>query len=124
MGSYHLFPESYHLAQADTDLYLPATFDEEGFIHCTTEAAVLVDIANLYFAGLTEPLFVYTIDEARLTSPVKYEPPAHVAGADNQAGPADNILFPHIYGPINRPAIVETTALVRNDVGRWAWPKD
>ena len=32
---YHLVPQSYHLGQAQEQPYIPATFNEEGFIHCT-----------------------------------------------------------------------------------------
>jgi uncharacterized protein (DUF952 family) len=123
MVIYHLVPQSYHIAQSPAEPYRPATFAEEGFIHCTAEPEVLLEIANLYFTGLDELLLVYTIDEERLTSPLKYEPPAQVAGAEDQPGPADDTLFPHIYGPLNREAILEVGALKRDSAGRWVWPK-
>lgn len=120
---YHLVPESYHRAQPADQPYLPATFAEEGFIHCTGELLALVAIANTFLANVVEPLLCYHIDTERLTAPVKWEPPAPVVGAEDVSAPVDT-LFPHIYGAINRDAIASTTPLIRNKNGAWQLPPE
>ena len=79
----------------------------EGFIHCSNNEQV-VRIANLFFAGVPEVLAL-TIDANRLTSPVRVE--------DSGTGE----LFPHVYGPIDRAAIIEAIPLQRGPDGRWQW---
>ena len=117
---YHLVPAPYYEAQPATHPYLPDGFEEEGFIHCTAGLPLLLKIANLYFAGLPDSLLVLEIDPARLTSPLKFEAPLPPANAPAEASGHDpDQLFPHIYGPINREAIVRVFLLVRGEVGQW-----
>lgn len=118
---YHLVPQSYHQTQPTDKPYVAATLVEEGFVHCTADQDTLVRVANAYFAQLAEPLLCYAIDEARLVSPVRYEPPIPVAdsGVKPKSYAADGILFPHIYGPINRDAIIKVTILRRDDANCW-----
>lgn len=72
--------------------YKPQAFEQEGFIHCCT-AEQLPGVLERYFAG-KENLILLHIEEAKLTSPLKYE----------QA--TNSELFPHVFGPINKDAIV------------------
>ena len=118
---YHLVPQSYHQAQPIENPYVAATFAEEGFIHCTADLGTLVQVANAYFAQLAEPLVCYAINETKLISPVKYEPPIPVAnsGIKPNSYTSEAIRFPHIYGPINRDAIIEIITLRRDDTNRW-----
>src|SRR5262245_31258274 len=120
---YHLVPASYYQAQPTGQPYLPATFDQEGFIHCTAGLPLLVKIANLYFASLPEALLVLEIDPTRLTAPLKFEAPIS-PGNPPDASPAHEpgLLFPHIYGPLNREAIVKLFSLVRDETRRWNLP--
>ena len=87
---------------------------------------MLVEIANLYFGDLSEPLLALEINPNRLTAPLKFEPPIHPAGQssglDETAGPDHTILFPHIYGPLNREAIVDNFVLRRDETGQWQIP--
>lgn len=64
----------------------------DGFIHCLT-AETLVRVANKYYRDKAD-LVLLEIDEARVTSPVKWEPAS------------DGKLYPHIYGPLNPDAVV------------------
>ena len=98
----------YHLALAEdwenerTDAYTTSTLGtslaEQGFVHCSFASQVR-QIADLVYRGRTDVLLL-EIDPARLTSPVRVE---------NLDGGADE--FPHVYGPINRDAVVEVTPL-------------
>jgi len=115
---FHLLPESEHRAHPADRAYTPATFAAEGFIHCTGDIDTLLTVANAFFADLREPLLCYAVDTDRLTAPVRWEPPAPVIGAENTPPPAE-ILFPHIYGAINRAAIINILPLHRDTSGRW-----
>ena len=96
----------YHIAERlalspDHAAYTPAGFEREGFVHCSRWSQ-LVGVARALFAGRGD-LVVLEIDTSRLDAEVRYEDCC-------DAGQA----FPHVYGPINRSAIVGTL-----DV---AWP--
>lgn len=80
----------------------------EGFIHCSN-ADQVAWAANRFYPDAAE-LSVLVIDADRLTSTLKDE-------AAGQWG-----VFPHIYGPINRKAVVEIRPLERGADGRWAFP--
>lgn len=123
---YHLTPASYYRHQPFDQPYQPATFAEEGFIHCTAGAAKLIEIANLYFATLQDELLALEIDPAQLAVPLIFEPPILPQQATMTAAlsrqPDPNILFPHIYGPLNRLAIIASFALERDSTGQWQMP--
>ena len=72
----------------------------EGFIHCSTEHQMR-DVANKYYRNATDMVLVH-INPAALTSPLKWEPPAHIDGSPSLP---DEPLFPHIYGVINLAAV-------------------
>jgi uncharacterized protein (DUF952 family) len=117
---YHLVPARYYEAQPANQSYLPDSFAQEGFIHCTDNLPLLLKIANLYFAGLADVLLVLEIDPARLVSPLKFEAPLPPPNAPGSTSPhAPGQLFPHIYGPLNREAISQVFPLVRNEAGHW-----
>ena len=63
----------------------------------------MVDVANKYYRGANN-LVLLNIDPTKLTSQLKFEPPAHLDGSP--ALPHEP-LFPHIYGPINLDAVIE-----------------
>jgi choline monooxygenase len=103
---YHLVaPADWRKGPADD--YRAASLDTEGFIHCSY-AAQVAGSANRFYASAGE-LLVLTIDPARLGAPLKVEP----------AGTGE--LFPHIYGPLNRSAVVSAQPLQREPDGRWAF---
>lgn len=117
---YHLVPAAYYLSQAENRPYYSETFAQEGFIHCTAGVDLLLQIANSFFADLSDDLLALEIDPAQLTAPLKFEPPIPPPGTP--AGPTDDLLFPHIYGPLNRQAITGVIRLCRNESGRWQFP--
>ena len=122
---FHLTPSGYYHRQAQSEPYRPDTFRQDGFIHCTSSRELLVEIANTFFAGLSDGLLVLEIDPALLTAPLKFEPPmppADTASTKNQLSTsAPAMLFPHVYGPLNREAIVRRFALRRDETGRWKY---
>jgi uncharacterized protein (DUF952 family) len=68
---------------------------EQGFIHASQPAQVAL-VANAYYQGVPD-LILLTIDTERVGSPIRYEP---VPGQDQP--------YPHIYGPLNPDAVIET----------------
>lgn len=79
--------------------YVAPSLQSEGFIHCSTEKQVL-HVANAFYRGRTD-LVLLQLDETKLTSALKWEPPAGPPAPG--ISPADK--FPHIYGPINLAAV-------------------
>ena len=90
--------------------YRAASLALEGFIHCSYGHQV-ARVANLYFAGETNPL-VLSIDADRVYEILRDE--------DNGLGEC----FPHIYGPVDRVAIVAVRELHRDAQGQWLFDRD
>ena len=84
---------------AYTTSTLGRTLAEEGFIHCSHEDQ-WQQVRRDYYADAAAPLVLLVIDTDRLTSPVRED---DVPGSDRP--------FPHVYGPINPDAVVETRDL-------------
>lgn len=103
----------YHLVaravweKAPVDGYSADSLATEGFIHCSN-ADQVAGAANRFYASAAELLLLH-LDASRLTSPLR----------DEASGSGE--LFPHVYGPINRSAVVQVQALQRGADGRWAF---
>ena len=78
--------------------YVAESLQSEGFIHCSTEAQT-AGVLERYYANVPNLLLLH-IEEQYLRSELKYEP-----------SPDGSDLFPHVFGPINRDAIVEVVSL-------------
>ncbi len=88
---YHIvLPEAW--AAFDNDVYRAASLPTEGFIHCSF-AGQLDDVIERYY-GEAESIIVLEIETEKLMSRVLKEPSTN------------SEVYPHIYGPINRDAIV------------------
>lgn len=81
---------------------LGRTLAEEGFIHAS-RGDQWQGVRDRFYAGVEEPLVLLVIDSGLLTSPVLDEVPD---GATE--------TFPHIYGPLNVTAVVQTIPLARD----------
>lgn len=94
--------------------YAPASLETEGFIHCST-AEQVVETANHFYRGQRD-LVVVCLDEAPLSSRLKYEPAARTG--DERGG----ALFPHLYGPLNLDAVSEVLDFPCDAEGRFVLP--
>lgn len=88
---YHVVMPDYWAEFAEKKVFTPPTFEEEGFIHCCTEEQINY-VLTTYFKGVAEILLL-KIDANLLTAELKIEP-------------ANGQYFPHIYGAINKSAII------------------
>jgi uncharacterized protein (DUF952 family) len=98
--------------------YLTQSLETEGFIHCSTEEQV-VPVAQKYYKG-QEGLLLLVIEPDRLTSDLKWEPPAE---GTPPPGVPEGDLFPHIYGPINLEAVVRVFDLQSQPDGKYNFPQ-
>ena len=105
---YHLVEPTAWEANPSDD-YAVASLDSEGFIHCAFGHQV-APAANRFYPA-APALLAVRIDPARLTSPLQVEPPS----------PTSTRMFPHIYGPIQRRAVVTVHALTRDERGAWVF---
>jgi uncharacterized protein (DUF952 family) len=83
--------------QKDGVVRLPS-LEKEGFMHCSTLEQVL-GVANR-ISPYDEEMLLLQIDESNVGPEVRYE---------NLEG--GTILYPHIYGPLNEDAIIQTYLL-------------
>ncbi len=96
--------------------YAPPSLATEGFVHCTGDDAVLLQVANAFYRELGGDVVALSLDEAKLTSETRWEPPAHI----NADGPQPAAgLFPHVFGPLERDAVVLERRFTRAADGRY-----
>ncbi len=87
------------------------TLAEQGFIHGST-ATQVAPVANMIYHGVPD-LLVLVIDSDHVAPEIRYE---QVPGWDAP--------FPHIYGPLNPDAVVETRPLAPGPGGEFSFATD
>lgn len=115
---YHITSRSAWNEARDRGEYRVESLDLEGFIHCSTEEQV-APVAHKYYAGQRD-LLLLVIEPALLESDLKWEPPS---GGAPPPGVREGDLFPHIYGPINRDAVVNVRDLEASPDGKYSFPR-
>jgi len=108
--TYHGTPLAYFDGLDPAQPYLPADYAEDGFIHCTDGREAVSIILTLMYRKQPDPFVVLYIDLDRVQVPVKYEDPAGI--------------YPHIYGPLNRDAIVAVREVERSPDGVFHMPPE
>ena len=96
--------------------YRAPSLESEGFIHASASLEQVLWVANRVY--LQEPrLVVLCVDRDEVKSLIKDEMARDASAPDSttHAGPA---AFPHVYGPVNLDALLETRELARSE-GRW-----
>ena len=94
--------EWWSASDPDQPLGAPSLADE-GFVHCTTGAAEMVATANRHYGSDPRAFVVLTIDLDRVSSSWR---------ADDQRG-----IYPHVFGPLDRAAILATRPMPRDRDG-------
>jgi len=103
--TFHLAPRSVWDETDHANLYEAASLEHEGFIHCTDGIEALGATFDRYFLADPRPFVALTVDLDMLGVPWRYDVPASP--------------YPHIYGPIDRPAIVGVQSVSRAADGRF-----
>ena len=93
-------------AALDADEIVEPSLAAEGFIHASEDEEQAIEVANRVYAD-ADKLVALVIDESKVTAEIKRE-----------AAP-NGKRYPHIYGPLNREAVVEVVNVRRNGVGRF-----
>ena len=88
--------------------YVPEAFGTEGFIHCTDGADELARTGTRYYRDDRRMYVALVIDKRRVRPDVRYEDAARA--------------YPHIYGPLNRDAIVAVVPVLRDADGSFLPP--
>ncbi|MFF5365766.1 DUF952 domain-containing protein [Streptomyces sp. NPDC013187] len=81
--------------------YAPASLAEEGFVHCSPDEATTLAVVDAFYRDAPGPLLVLALDEARLTARVEWE----AAAPAPPPGVSGDVLFPHVFGPLDRDAV-------------------
>lgn len=104
---YHIVTPAQWAAFADDIHYEAASLHTEGFIHASTKEQVVATM-NRYYKG--EPLvYLLKIEVERLNEELKYE-----------LAPSVNEMFPHIYGPLNKDAVVNVFSVEADEHGHFS----
>jgi uncharacterized protein (DUF952 family) len=101
--AYHLVPEPWYRAQPADEAYLPEPFAQDGFVHLTHGVEPVLAAGNRYYRADARDYLLLIVDLEQITSDIRYEDP------DRQ--------FPHVYGPLDRAAIVAVQQVARADDG-------
>ena len=97
--------------------YIIESLKTEGFIHCSTLAQVL-PVAEKFYKGQSG-LVLLVIEPTLLSSELKWEPPS---GGTPPPGVPEGDSFPHVYGPINVDAVVNTVDFMFDTNGKFQLP--
>lgn len=103
--TYHLVPAERWAAARPDRPYEAASLADEGFVHCTDGADELVTTANRHLSADPRPYLVLTLELDRVGSPWRYDEPGSP--------------YPHVYGPVDRRAVVAVTPIERGPDGRF-----
>lgn len=122
---YHMCPSSAFQQALQSHLaYFPPTYPhpQDGFIHATSEPALLIDVANHFYRESPGEWICLEIDPALLTGgpqSVRYEAPAPVGDKESyhKENEESTRKFPHIYGGINAESVVRTYPISRAEDG-------
>ena len=96
---YHICTVHDWITQEGTNEYLHQSLESEGFIHCSFKHQIN-GVLERYFREQTD-LMLLIIDSEKLINDLKVE----------EAPIGES--FPHIYGPINKNAIIEVKEWVK-----------
>ncbi|MDF3297325.1 DUF952 domain-containing protein [Streptomyces tropicalis] len=112
---YHVVP----LAEWDTAPdrpYAPASLAEDGFVHCSPDERTTLAVVNAFYRSAPRPLLALLLDEDRLGSRLEWE----AADPAPPPGATEGVAFPHVFGPIDRGAVVRVLEVRWDGEGRAA----
>jgi uncharacterized protein (DUF952 family) len=101
--TFHLVARDWWDATDSTAALGAPSLADEGFIHCTDGAANMVETANRHYRDDPREFLVLTIDLDEVTSTWRTDDPGGI--------------YPHVFGPIDRSAIVAAVDAPREQDG-------
>jgi uncharacterized protein (DUF952 family) len=104
--TFHLVPVEVWASAPPDRPYEAASLASEGFVHCTDGVTELLATANRHLARDPRPYLVLTVELDLVGSPWRYDDPGSP--------------YPHVYGPLDRSAVVAVTPIERAADGRFA----
>ena len=107
--TYHLVPKGYFDSLDAGEDYTPRDYAREGFIHCTDGAEEMARTANRYYQSTPEAFYYLTLDTSRVRALIRYDDPGKI--------------YPHIYGTLNRDAIIAIRLARRDANGNFLSPE-
>jgi uncharacterized protein (DUF952 family) len=105
----HLVPKAYFESLDPRQDYTPSDFARDGFIHCTDSPEEMAHVANALYKSNLDPHYYLYIDKTSVRASVRYD----------DAGRK----YPHIYGALNRDAIVAVREARRDAQGSFLTPE-
>jgi uncharacterized protein (DUF952 family) len=106
---YHLVPIDYlNSLDAESD-YFPKPFAQEGFIHTTEKPEDMASVANQFYKQEAGPHVYLYIEASKVKPEIRYQDPER--------------KFPHIYGGLNRDAIIAIKPALRDSEGNFLPPE-
>ncbi|MDX1992144.1 MAG: DUF952 domain-containing protein [bacterium] len=110
---YHITRQDDWLNAQSTGEYRADSLQTQGFIHFS-KATQVEKVANAVYQGLTG-LVLLVVDPDKVTSDLRHEPPDTSIPAENYLGET----YPHLYGPLNVDAVVETRVFAADEDGKF-----
>jgi uncharacterized protein (DUF952 family) len=101
--TYHLVPADDWAAADPDEPYAAASLAMEGFIHCTDGMVEVVATANRHYRDDPRAFLVLTVDLEASGSPWRI---------DDERG-----IYPHVFGTIDRAAVIRVVPAPRDPAG-------
>lgn len=102
---YHIVPAADWQQYESKPDYEAASLQSEGFIHLSQKEQVAGTLSR-YYQNVPDLLLLH-IDTDKLTHELKYEPSTN------------GELFPHLYGPLNKDAVVRVELIRLGQAPAW-----
>jgi uncharacterized protein (DUF952 family) len=103
--TFHLTLREHWEAQCNGPTYVPESFADEGFIHCTNGEENVIAVGNRYYTGDPREMVCLVLDVARITAEIRYE---------------DSVgIYPHLYGELNVDSVIAVRRVVRDHDGQF-----
>lgn len=109
----HLLPRRVLLTESE--VITSQTLDTVGFVHCSPDVHTTLAVANHLYRAAAEPMVAVELAPARLSAEVRWE----AADSAPPEGVAADVLFPHVYGPLEREAVIGVYYARRGISGRY-----
>jgi uncharacterized protein (DUF952 family) len=97
--------------------YQPPTYDQDGFIHLSSDTSLLIDIGNNFYKGVIGEFELLCIDTELLPhGQLRYEPASPVGNMPAHSTGHSEPLFPHLYGLLE-PSYVSRVCKIHRSSG-------